>query len=317
MRRCYAPDRVGPACFRCSIDGTKRFGFGSALRARTRVGISPPLIASEWSILITSNARGNIEYAKGPGWTSRLDVFWPDGDGPFPVVVYYHGGGWSEGSKEDGQLFALPFLDMGFAIVNVGYRLAGTASAPAAAEDAICAARWVAANAPKYRLDPARIVLAGHSAGGHLALMAGLAQADTTLARNCSDVIAARIAAVINYSGITDVADLLEGSHRRPYATNWIGNRPDGRELAALVSPITHVHSGVPPVLTIHGDQDQVVPYAQAVRLHDKLQAVGAPNRLVSVRGGGHGFYDRDKTLNAHAAIELFLMDRGLLKSRE
>lgn len=275
------------------------------------------LIASEWSILITSNARGNIEYVKGPGWTSSLDVFWPDGAGPFPVVVYYHGGGWSGGSKEAGLLFALPFLDMGFAIVNVGYRLTGTASAPAAAEDAICAARWVAANAPKYRLDPARIVLAGHSAGGHLALMAGLANADATLARNCLDVPAAPIAAVINYSGVTDVADLLEGSHRRPAATNWIGNRTDGRELAALVSPITHVHRGVPPVLTVHGDQDEVVPYAQAVRLHEKLQAVGAPNRLVTVREGGHGFYNRDNTLNAHAAIERFLMERGLLRSRE
>jgi len=275
------------------------------------------LIASEWSILITSNVRGNIEYAKGPGWTNSLDVFWPDGDGPFPVVVYYHGGGWSQGAKEDGRLFALPFLDMGFAIVNVGYRLAGTASAPAAAEDAICAARWVAANAPKYRLDPSRMVLAGHSAGGHLALMAGLAQDNTTLAKNCSDMTAPRIAAVINYSGVTDVADLLEGSQRRPYATNWIGNQTEGGELAALVSPINHVHRGAPSVLTVHGDQDEVVPYAQAVRLHEKLQAMGVPNRLVSVREGGHAFYDRDKTLNAHAAIELFLMDRGLLKSRD
>lgn len=73
----------------------------------------------------------------------------------------------------------------------------------------------------------------------------------------------------------------------------------------------------MPPVLTVHGDQDEVVPYAQAVRLHEKLQAVAAPNRLVTVREGGHGFYDRDKTLNAHAAIERFLMERGLLRSRE
>ena len=113
------------------------------------------------------------------------------------------------------------------------------------------------------------------------------------------------------------MADLLEGSHRRPAATNWIGNRTDGRELAALVSPIAHVHRGVPPVLTVHGDHDEVVPYAQAVRLHEKLQAVGAPNRLVTVREGGHGFYDRDKTLNAHAAIERFLTEHGLLRSRE
>ena len=147
---------------------------------------SRQLIASEWSILITSNARANVEYVRGPDWASSLDVFWPDGAGPFPVVVYYHGGGWSDGHKADGQLFALPFLDMGFAVVNVGYRLTATASAPAAVEDAICAVRWVTANASTYRLDSTRVVLVGHSAGGHLALMAGMANGDARLARHCA-----------------------------------------------------------------------------------------------------------------------------------
>src|ERR1044071_4458007 len=93
---------------------------------------------------------------------------------PTPTVVFFQGGGWTGGAKEGGTFGFLPYLDMGWAVVNVEYRTTAVALAPAAVEDARCALRWVYRNAKQYNFDTNRIVVSGQSAGGHLALMTGL-----------------------------------------------------------------------------------------------------------------------------------------------
>ena len=106
----------------------------------------------------------------------RLDLFWPEaGEGPFPTLVYVHGGGFAFGDKRDGNLEGyLKCLRRGWALAAVEYRLSGEALFPAAVLDCRSAVRFLKANAEQYRLDPARFASIGGSAGGNLAAMLGM-----------------------------------------------------------------------------------------------------------------------------------------------
>jgi dipeptidyl aminopeptidase/acylaminoacyl peptidase len=116
-----------------------------------------------------------------------------------------------------------------------------------------------------------------------------------------------KVAAVVNWYGVADVRDVMAGSNRRAFAEMWLGMQSNREQIATQVSPLTYVRPGVPPVLTIHGDADQTVPYAQAVRLHEALQKAGVPNQLVTVPGGDHGGFNADETLRIYTAIRDFL----------
>lgn len=267
--------------------------------------------ASRQSIVLRKSVHGtaNVTYRVVDGWVGKLDLYLPTSAGTHPLLVYFHGGGWEHGSKEMIMANVTPYLEMGFAVANVEYRLTKVAPAPAAVQDARCAVRWLAGHAADYHIDTARFVLAGGSAGAHLALMAGMLRASDGLDSGCARAPEPRIAAIINYYGITDVADLIDGPNRRHWAAEWIGTRPDRAELARRLSPLTYVRPGLPPVITIHGDSDRAVPYAQAVQLHSALDHAGVPNELVTVAGGGHanhGFSDAE-LIRVHRRIEAFL----------
>jgi len=251
-------------------------------------------------------------------WDGKLDLYLPlHPAGPVPTVVSFHGGGWVTGSKGEAALDILPYLAMGFAVVNVDYRLARVAPAPAAVEDSRCALRWVMRHAAQYGLDTARLVTAGSSAGAHLALLAALAPAGAGFDRLCPGDEPLRAAAVVNLFGVADVADLLAPPHQRDFALGWLGTAPERDQLARRVSPISYVAAGgaLPAVLTVHGDADPVVPYQQAVRLHEALTRAGAANRLYTVRGGRHGDFRGDDVLRFTRAIRDFLARQGLLPS--
>ncbi|HIE92832.1 MAG TPA: hypothetical protein EYQ83_08195 [Acidobacteria bacterium] len=89
----------------------------------------------------------------------------------------------------------------------------------------------------------------------------------------------------------------------------WLGSRSDRAEVAARVSPLTYVRSDMPPVLTIHGDADPIVPYDHAVRLHRALDGARVPNQLVTVPGGGHGGFSRDESVRIYETIRAFLRE--------
>jgi acetyl esterase/lipase len=201
-----------------------------------------------------------------------------------PGVIVIHGGGWVEGDKESMlERFCLPFVEHGFVVANVEYRLANAATAPAAVNDVLEAAKWFHDRAADFKVDANQIIVTGNSAGGHLAMMVGMAPESAGLGPS------AKIAAVINFYGISDVPDQLEGPHMQPYAVAWVPEQPGRMELAKKLSPITYVRKGLPPVLSIHGDADPVVPYDQSVRLTKELKAAGDQAELITVPGGQHG----------------------------
>ena len=287
---------------------------------------APP---DSWSLHAASEVavESNVVYRRASGADLKLDVYTPyPASGRKPTVVAFHGGGWVEGTKDGSALALLPYLERGFAAVNVGYRLGNVALAPAAVEDARCAVRWVVENAARFGFDTDRLVLTGWSAGGHLALTSGLLDVAAGFDATCPTSGEARwasgaqdevkVAAIVNVFGITDVADLLAGPNAKHYAVEWLGSRSDRRELALRLSPLRHVRPGAPPVLSIHGDKDPYVPYSHAVRLHAILDEAKVPNRLLTIEGGGHGDFSRAEDVRIYEAIFAFLGERGLLPRR-
>ena len=267
-----------------------------------------------WAAWIANDVRvvNNITYLTANNWEAKLDVYVPRTAGPHPTVLHIHGGGWVGGSRESVILRALPYLEMGFAVVNVSYRLGQVSAAPAAVEDCLCALRWIVRNAKEYDFDVTRIVTTGYSAGGHLALTTGLIPASAGLDRQCPGTEPLPVAAIVNWYGITDVADLLDGANVRPYAVQWLGSLPDRVEIARRVSPLSYVRKSVPPTLTIHGDADPTVPYTHATRLHAALQQAGATSELVTIANGRHGNFPMPDQLRAVDAVRAFLAKHGI-----
>ena len=256
----------------------------------------------------------NVVYQVASGYEAKLDLYLPRGQqGPVPALIQIHGGGWVGGSKEGNSLRFLPYLEMGWAVINVEYRLGRVALAPAAVEDCLCALRWIIRNAERYNIDASKLVLTGYSAGGHLALTTGLVPSSAGLDLQCPGNEPLEVAAIVNWYGITDVGDLLEGKNMKSYAVQWMASMPDRYEIAERVSPLTYVRAGLPPVLTIHGDADPTVPYSHAVRLRDALDEAGVPNQLHTVPGGGHGNFTVEEYQVAYEVIRKFLKEQGLL----
>lgn len=257
----------------------------------------------------------DVVYGTANNTPLKLDIWYPrDNPNPTPTLVYIHGGGWIFGSKEGAVYQFLPYLERGWRVVNVEYRMASNSLAPGAVEDTRCALRWIYRNAKQWNFDTSKIVLTGHSAGGHLSLITGMLPDGTPLDNRCyADAkygdVPMKVAAIVNWYGISDVNDLIQGPNLKNYAVMWMGAMPNAAEVARSVSPLTYVRAGLPPIISVHGDKDDVVPYTQAIRLHDALTKTGDINKLVTVKGGGHGMFAQSDYETAFVEIWKFLKD--------
>jgi acetyl esterase/lipase len=296
---------------------------GLALAANVR-----PSLGVEGKITVERD----VFYGEAGGTPLELDIYRPlDHPSPRPVLLFIHGGGWRSGSKADaipelppGQdvprpgrrgFSMLPYLGRGAAVVSVDYRLSRIAPAPAAVEDCLRALRWVSRHGAEHGLDAKRLAVIGPSAGGHLALMVALAHEDERFAvpTELRDV-RPRVAGAVDVYGITDVLDVLEGRNSRDWAQQWVPEGPGRAERARRVSPLTHVRAGVPPILIIHAEKDDVVPYEQSVRLRDALAKVGARGELITVPAMGHGWFSAEALGTIEQRISAFLEEVGVLE---
>lgn len=278
--------------------------------------------AAEWAAHATNEYQvfPNVTYLTATGYDSKLDIYKRrDTTAPQPTVIFFHGGGWIRGTKEGSVLSIVPWLEMGWNVVNVEYRMARVALAPAAVEDGQCALRFVVDQAKTYGFDVNRIVVTGESAGGHLALTTGMIPESAGFTRVCagggfagSQTAVPKVAAIINWYGITDVAEMLSGPNARAYAVQWLGSLENAAEKARAVSPLTYVRAGLPPILSIQGDQDPIVPYTQNVRLRDALTKAGVSNELLTIPGGGHGNFKPEERTRIYLKIREFLSEHGL-----
>jgi acetyl esterase/lipase len=272
----------------------------------------------------------DLTYSVRDGRAMQLDLYLPrreDALNPDVVVMFMHGGCWISGSKEDAIPHLDPFLELGMTVANVEYRLAHVAYAPAAIDDCRTALYWLIEHARDFGYDPSKMIVAGVSSGGHLALMTGIlgpanlpTRPEHSLATALAPARAApggAIKAILNWSGMTDMTDLLSGPQRTNYAAAWFGDV--GIEpLARLVSPVYAVRPSMAPVLTIHGTADPVVPFSQALKLQDALSTAGVRHQFLGIPEAGHGAYSPSQRNAAHQALREFLFDHSLIRfSRE
>jgi dipeptidyl aminopeptidase/acylaminoacyl peptidase len=130
---------------------------------------------------------------------------------------------------------------------------------------------------------------------------------------NTATVPELKVAAIVNWFGIGDVADIVEGPNAKNYAREWFGSMSNPEQLAKQLSPVNYVRAGLPAIITIHGENDDVAPYAHAVRLHSMLDKAGVPNQLVTIRGRKHGGFSREEMIDSYAKIREFLRKNGIL----
>lgn len=249
----------------------------------------------------------DIHYDRYPA--TVLDILQPKRQSAetVPGVIVFHGGGWVHSGKETAyRSLCLPYLERGFVVANVEYRVASQATAPAAVKDALDAAHWFFKHARQYHVDPRRIVVTGGSAGGHLALMVGMTPKSAHLGP------VSPVAAVIDGYGITDAVELLNGAHRQFWADDWIPPGQRRVELAQRVSPMTYVRHDLPPIFIAQGAEDHTVPVEQSIRLHDALDMDGVPNQLVIVPDAKHGF-NREQWNSLDVKIFAFLGEHGIM----
>jgi acetyl esterase/lipase len=225
-----------------------------------------------------------------------LDLAMPKtGNGPFPVVVFLHGGGWSEGNRQEMNHFIEGVAGLGYVGVTVAYRLVPAARFPAQLEDCKAAVRWLRANAAKYRINPKRIGVVGFSAGGHLASMLGVTGKNDGLeGAGGNPDQSSRVQAVVSFFGLTDFSTRdwprdLENGVIEPFLGGSFANHADEYRRA---SPITYVTSDAPPFLFFHGSEDKLVPVDQSKRLGEKLRNAGVFAEVNVLEGEGHGFTD-------------------------
>jgi acetyl esterase/lipase len=261
----------------------------------------------------------NITYLTATGYDAKLDVYQRiDTDTPMPTLIFIHGGGWIGLNKEYSIGAFMPWVMMGWNVVNVEYRMAHVALAPAAVEDCLCALRWTAAHAKEHHFDLSRLVIAGESAGGHLAMTTGMIPESAGLDRECPGVPLPRVAAVLSWFGVGDMEKLLHQDDLPPGrddAITWFGSLPNREELARRVSPIHYVRKDGPAVFLVVGDADPILSYKQSTTMHEALDKAGEPTALHIVKGGTHGHFTPDQQIAIYTEILKFLNDHGVRTS--
>jgi acetyl esterase/lipase len=209
-----------------------------------------------------------------------------------PVILWMHGGGWRGGSRgEDSPAYT--FVDSGFVVASIDYRFSQQATWPAQLHDAKAAVRWLRAHAVDLRLDTARVVAWGNSAGGHIAALLGVTSpADSLEGRVGADTgTSSRVRAVVDFYG---PSNFLEYIPRRWTSWSSVGQLlgcgvSKCLERARLASPVTYASPGDPPFFITHGLADSTVPFSQSVALDSALQAAGVHVEFAPVSGADHG----------------------------
>lgn len=246
----------------------------------------------------------NVLYDTIDGQKLLLDVALPKGDGPHPCVVIFHGGAWRGGSRKDVSVgdkskdgkYLPSILEAvaarGYVAVAPSYRLAPKYQFPAQIQDARAAIRFVRANAKEYGIDPNKIAAAGFSAGGHLALLLGLADKVDGWDAGANTDQSSKVQCVVDFFGPADLnlysaSEAVVDAYMVPVFGKACKTDP---EVFKKASPVTYVTKASPPVLILHGTFDFIVPIIHSENLEKKLKDAGVTAEFITVRGEGHGW---------------------------
>lgn len=260
--------------------------------------IRPHLLWLGLALLLPARAetvtRG-LTFARIGDTELKLDLYRPDGP-PAGLIVWVHGGAWRGGSREGVDLKGLTAL--GWAVASVDYRLSTQARFPAQIHDIKAAIRHLRARAGELGLPADRFVIAGSSAGGHLAAVVGVSNRHPELEGTVGDDRAASsdVQAIVDLYGASNLTTILQQSTphglsvRVPALDLFLGGQPDAVPgLARLASPVFLVDAHDPPLLLMHGDQDPQMPINQSHELAGAYEKLGLPVVFKVRHGAAHG----------------------------
>lgn len=286
---------------------------GFSPRVRTRATLILMILSQAFSGTLAEAVEptnSDLEFAIVDDIPLRLDLYLPkkgsedrQAFGP-PLIVWVHGGAWRAGSKSSVPIKDL--VNQGFAIASVEYRLSSQAAFPAQVHDIKAAIRWLRESASKYGYDPDQVVIAGASAGGHLAALVGVSAKHPDLNGSVApNSQAADVAAIVSFYGASNLETILDQSTphglnvRIPALQLLLRAQPEqDPALAKLASPVNHVGKDDPPILLFHGDQDPQMPINQSHELQGAYDRAGVEAIFDVVHGGAHGgaeFYTAER----------------------
>ena len=222
-----------------------------------------------------------------PEMEPRLDVYWPATGEGHPVLVFVHGGSWKDYDKDLFAPVAMKLVPEGMVVVIPDYTLYPGARYEQMAAEVAAALNWTLENIQAYGGDPRRVVVAGHSAGAHLASLALLDERYLRVYGRSAD----ELCGLVGMSGVYDVQAEYDYYAARGIEPQIIIDVMGGRQNLAAASPVRYVRPDLPPVLLIHGTEDKTVPPAISQEFHAALEQAGAVSRLKLVAGAGHSDY--------------------------
>jgi len=273
--------------------------------------------------------RKDIVYGIAEGVELKLDIAQPEGQGPFPAILFFHGGGWQQGDKSHKHRWIQKFVSLGYVGVSVGYRFAPRFKWPIQVYDAKQAVRCLRTHAEEINIDPTRIGAMGESAGAYLALMLGVTSPGDNLEGPITSEVSTRVQAVVSYFSATDFtikglqltpeleADMLKYYNKslKEVRDEFTGASGPGDPILKKISVVTYVEQGDPPVLMFHGDSDPFSSLEHPRRLNAALDKAKVPNQLIIVKGGGHGWTGSLQEGTTRQMMNFF--ERILKKNRE
>ncbi|QDT04744.1 Carboxylesterase NlhH [Rubripirellula lacrimiformis] len=257
---------------------------------------APPASAQDASQNRVTTSQG-LQYANVDGTVLKLDLYVPDLEPAPPLVVWIHGGGWRAGSRNKPALRVL--TEHGYAVASISYRFTDQAIFPAQIHDCKAAIRWLRANADRYGYSGKWIAVAGSSAGGHLALLAGVSGGVAELEGDLGDHLeqSSTVQAIVDYFGPSDFVLRGKTQPERAYTEEsgsfaLLGGTPNGKlkpEMESKASPAAYVSPDDPPLLVFHGTKDKTVLLDQSQRIVSLYQQAGLKAKLVTIQDAGHG----------------------------
>jgi pectinesterase len=248
-----------------------------------------------------------VHYINGPNGALGADVYVPDGAGPFPGILYIHGGGWKSGDRSQMVKLITALAAKGYVGFTIDYDLSPGVHYPVAFHESLAGLKYFRAHAAEYKLDAGRVAVAGSSAGGELTGLVALNPGGAAPGEKADPRISASpVQAALILNGVLDLSAQDTKSTSVPdYLGGTCAQRPEACKDA---SPIAHVHAGAPPIYVGHGNADESVPFHEAEEFTAALKKAGVTVQFFVAEGGPHTYWGKPKYFDDNLkAMEDFL----------